>query len=71
MRTTINKAGRRVIPRALLDRIGLTEGGEGELELDDTGVRIEPVSTGGRVEKDGFLVIPKTGTPTTNEMVRS
>ena len=44
MRTTIDKAGRLVIPRSLRERIGLGDGGVVELELDGAGVRIEPVA---------------------------
>ena len=70
IRTTVDKAGRLVIPRVLRDRIGLTRGAEVELELDGAGVRIEPVSTGELVEQDGYLFIPKTGEPVTHGMVR-
>lgn len=70
MRTTIDKAGRLVIPRVLRERIGLTDGGEVQVELDGAGVRVDPVSTGELVEEDGFLVIPPTGKPVTDEMVR-
>lgn len=70
MRTTIDKAGRLVIPRILRDRIGMSEGGEVNVELDGAGVRIDPVSAGELVEKDGFLVIPRTGKPITDGMVR-
>jgi AbrB family looped-hinge helix DNA binding protein len=70
MRTTIDKAGRLVIPRALRDRIGLAGGGEVELELDGAAVRIEPVS-GGNLREDGdLLVIPAAGTPITGAAVR-
>ncbi len=61
MRTTIDKAGRLVIPRALRARIGLADGGEVEVELDGAAVRIEPVSTGDLREDDGMLYIPATG----------
>ncbi len=70
MRTTIDKAGRLVIPRALRNRIGLAGGGEVELELDGAAVRIEPVSGTALKEVDGLLVIPSTGTPITGETVR-
>ena len=70
MRTTMDKAGRLVIPRVLRDRIGMTDGGEVELELDGAGVRIDPVSTGELVEEDGFLFIPATGKRLTDDMVR-
>jgi AbrB family looped-hinge helix DNA binding protein len=70
MRSAIDKAGRLVIPRVLRDRIGLTDGGEVELALDGAGVRIDPVSTGELVEEDGFLVIPASGMPLTDDVVR-
>ena len=70
MRTTIDKAGRLVIPRALRDRIGLVGGGEVELELDGSAVRIEPVSGSDLKDVGGLLVIPATGTPLTGDLVR-
>jgi AbrB family looped-hinge helix DNA binding protein len=70
MRTTIDKAGRLVIPRALRDRIGLAGGGEVELELDGASVRIEPVSGHDLKEERALLVIPATGTPITGAAVR-
>jgi AbrB family looped-hinge helix DNA binding protein len=70
MKTTIDKAGRLVIPRALRDRIGLASGGEVELELDGAAVRIEPVGGSALTEVDGLLVIPATGTPLTGTAVR-
>ena len=70
MRTTIDKAGRLVIPRALRDRIGLAGGGEVELELDGAAVRIEPISGSGLREEAGRLVIPASGRPITNAAVR-
>ncbi len=70
MRTTIDKAGRLVIPRVLRDRIGLAEGGEVELELDGAAIRIEAVSGGQLKEAGGLLVIPATGSPLTGNVVR-
>ena len=70
MRTTIDKAGRLVIPRVLRDRIGLVGGGEVELELDGSAVRVEPVSGRDLKEVAGVLVIPATGTPLTGDLVR-
>jgi AbrB family looped-hinge helix DNA binding protein len=70
MRTTIDKAGRLVIPRALRDRIGLVGGGEVELELVGSAVRIEPVSGNDLKDVAGLLVIPATGTPLTGDLVR-
>jgi len=70
MRTTMDKAGRLVIPRSLRERIGLAGGGEVEVELDGAAVRIEPVA--GRLlrEERGLLVIPATGTPISGAQVR-
>jgi AbrB family looped-hinge helix DNA binding protein len=70
MRTTIDKAGRLVIPRSLRDRIGLSAGGEVELELDGAAVRIEPVAGTGLREEGGLLVIPASGVPITAASVR-
>jgi AbrB family looped-hinge helix DNA binding protein len=70
MRTTIDKAGRLVIPRALRDRIGLVGGSEVELELDGSALRIEPVSGSDLKDVAGLLVIPATGTPLTGDLVR-
>jgi AbrB family looped-hinge helix DNA binding protein len=70
MRTTIDKAGRLVIPRALRDRIGLAGGGEVELELDGAAVRIEPVSGSDLKDVGGLLVIPATGVTLTGDLVR-
>lgn len=70
MKTTIDGAGRLVIPRALRERIGLTAGGEVELELDGAGVRIEAVAGSSLKEVAGLLVIPATGTALTGDVVR-
>ncbi len=70
MRTTIDKAGRLVIPRSLRDRIGLGGGGEVELELDGAGVRIQPVPGTGLREDGGLLLIPAAGTPIYKSLVR-
>jgi AbrB family looped-hinge helix DNA binding protein len=70
MRTTIDKAGRLVIPRALRDHVGLAGGGEVELELDGAAIRIEPVAGVDLREDDGLLIIPAAGTPITPTFVR-
>jgi AbrB family looped-hinge helix DNA binding protein len=70
MRTTIDKAGRLVIPRALRERIGLADGGEVEVELDGATVRIEPISGAELIEDGDRLVIPATGAPLSGAAVR-
>lgn len=70
MRTTIDKAGRLVIPRTLRDRIGLAGGGEVNLELDGAAVRVEPVTGSDLKDVGGLLVIPTAGTLLTGDLVR-
>ncbi len=70
MRTTIDRAGRLVIPRVLRDRIGLAGGGEVTLALDGAAVRIEAVAGSDVKEEAGLLVIPTTGSPLTGDLVR-
>jgi len=69
MRTTIDRAGRLVIPRSLRNRIGLAGGGEVEITLDGAAIRIEPVPGTELREDGGLLVIPATGTPIGNTLV--
>jgi len=70
MRTTIDRAGRLVIPRALRTRIGLGDGGEVEIELDGAAVRVAPVAGSDVREKGGLLVIPSTGEPISADAIR-
>jgi antitoxin component of MazEF toxin-antitoxin module len=69
MRTTIDAAGRLVIPRAVREQVGVYGAAEVDIELDGAAIRIEPVTAHGLAEEDGRLVIPATGTPVTAEMV--
>lgn len=70
MKTTIDRAGRLVIPRSLRNRIGLAGGGEVEIELDGAAIRIEPVAGTALREDGNLLVIPTTGTPIVHRLVR-
>lgn len=70
MRTTIDKAGRLVIPRSLRDHIGMTAG-EVELTSDGAGIRIEPVAGEGLVEESGRLVIRRGGPPIDDDAVQA
>ncbi|MBW0016866.1 MAG: AbrB/MazE/SpoVT family DNA-binding domain-containing protein [Mycobacterium sp.] len=60
MRTTIDKAGRVVIPKTLRDQSGITPG-EVEVFLDGSGIRIESVAADELVEEDGLLLLPSGG----------
>lgn len=70
MRATIDKAGRVVIPKPLRDQLGLRPG-EVELIADGSGLRIEPLAEEEVVELDGRLVIPPTGAPLDDDVVRA
>jgi AbrB family looped-hinge helix DNA binding protein len=70
MRTTIDKAGRLVIPKPLRDRLGLRPG-EVEVTADGNALRVEPVTDEAVEFVRGRLVIPKAGPPLTAEEVRT
>jgi AbrB family looped-hinge helix DNA binding protein len=59
MRTTIDKAGRVVIPAAIRDRAGLTPGTELEITVDDTSVRIERVAPGPKLVRVGRRLVAR------------
>lgn len=63
MRTTIDRAGRVVIPAAIRDRAGLTPGAELEITADETGVRIERVAPGPRLVKVGRRLVARPTAP--------
>jgi len=70
MKTTIDKAGRLVIPRGIRAHIGLLEGGEVDVEVHGAAIVIEPV-TGDDLAREGpFVVIPKSGAPISDADVR-
>ena len=69
MRTTIDKAGRVVIPRPLRDLVGLSEG-EVEISCEGGAIRLEPVPGEGLVEEGGRLVIPPAGAVVDDDAVR-
>ncbi|MET1081971.1 MAG: AbrB/MazE/SpoVT family DNA-binding domain-containing protein [Burkholderiales bacterium] len=59
MRTTIDKAGRVVIPAGIRDRAGLTAGSEIEITADELGIRIERVAAGPRLVKVGRRLVAR------------
>jgi AbrB family looped-hinge helix DNA binding protein len=63
MRTTIDKAGRVVVPAALRARAGFTPGAEIEITGDDTGVRLERVAARPRLVKVGRRLVAKPTAP--------
>ncbi|MCE9623537.1 MAG: AbrB/MazE/SpoVT family DNA-binding domain-containing protein [Actinomycetia bacterium] len=73
MRTTIDKAGRVVIPKSFRDSIGLSDGGDVEVIAEDGRIVISPRPIGKRlVSNDGVLVCVADGQvpPLTADQVR-
>jgi AbrB family looped-hinge helix DNA binding protein len=58
MRTTIDKAGRVVIPASIRER-GFTAGSELRITEDDTGIRLERVASGPRLVKVGRRLVAR------------
>jgi AbrB family looped-hinge helix DNA binding protein len=67
MRTTIDKAGRVVIPKILRESLGLVPG-EVEITRDGAGVRVEPVAGTGAQERAGRLIISGDRTITDDDV---
>jgi AbrB family looped-hinge helix DNA binding protein len=63
MRTTIDKAGRVVIPAAVRERSRLTPGAELEITEDETGIRLERVAPGPRLVKVGRRLVARPTVP--------
>lgn len=64
MRTTIDRAGRLVIPAAVRERLGLEPGTTLEVSVEDTGIRLEPVAPGPQLVRVGRrLVARPTASP--------
>jgi AbrB family looped-hinge helix DNA binding protein len=59
MRSTIDRAGRVVIPAAIRERAGFTAGSELEITEDDLGVRIQRVAIGPRLVKVGRRLVAR------------
>ena len=59
MKTTIDKAGRVVIPAALRERAGLTPGSELDISEDELGIRIVRTATPPRLVKVGRRLVAR------------
>jgi AbrB family looped-hinge helix DNA binding protein len=70
MRATIDKAGRLVIPKALRDHLGLRSGTV-EVTADGAGLRVEPLAGESLDERDGRFLIPASGVPISDAVVRT
>lgn len=63
MRTTIDKAGRLVIPAALRERAGLVAGADIEITLEDSAIRLERVAPGPRLVRVGRRLVARPTAP--------
>jgi AbrB family looped-hinge helix DNA binding protein len=59
LKTTIDKAGRVVIPAAVRDRAGFTPGTELEILVDEFGIRLERVAPGPKLVKVGRRTVAR------------
>jgi AbrB family looped-hinge helix DNA binding protein len=64
MKTTIDKAGRVVIPASIRERAGLSAGVQLEVTLEDSAVRIERIASGPRLVKVGRRLVARPTAPT-------
>ena len=70
MRTTIDKAGRLVIPKPLRDQLGLGPG-EVIVTAEGAGLRVEALAAEDLVERSGRLVIPAGGCVVDDDLVQT
>jgi AbrB family looped-hinge helix DNA binding protein len=63
MKTTIDKAGRVVIPAAARERAGFLPGTELKISVDEFGVRLERVAPGPRIVKVGRRQVARPTVP--------
>ena len=69
IKTTIDRAGRVVIPKSIRDRAGLQAGTEIDIRLDNGVVEIsQPLPQGRVIEREGFLLW-EAGEPPTGDDV--
>lgn len=65
MKTTIDRAGRIVVPRPIRDKAGLTPGTEIEITLDGFAVRIARAVEGPTIERKGKRLVVRPSVPAT------
>lgn len=58
MRTTMDSAGRVVLPKALRLDVGMVPG-EVEIVVDGNALRISPIATDELIDDDGLLLLPE------------
>jgi AbrB family looped-hinge helix DNA binding protein len=68
MQTTIDRAGRLVVPKELRDRLGIGAGTQVDIHEDGSGLRIDVIATDAVVEIDDYLLIGGDATLTDNDV---
>lgn len=68
MRTTMDSAGRVVLPKALRLDVGMVPG-EVDIVVDGNALRISPVATDELIDDDGLLLLP-AGPPMSDDDIR-
>jgi bifunctional DNA-binding transcriptional regulator/antitoxin component of YhaV-PrlF toxin-antitoxin module len=58
-----------VIPKSLRDRVGLRPGVV-EITIDGAGLRVEPLAGDDLEERDGLLLVPRSGAALDDDLVR-
>lgn len=69
MRTTIDKAGRVIIPAAVRARVGLVPGPV-DIVVEGTGIRIEVPAPDNVIEQDGRMLLTGGGPELTADDIR-
>jgi AbrB family looped-hinge helix DNA binding protein len=59
MKTTIDKAGRVVIPASIRARIGLRAGTELDVVVEDSAIRLVRIAPGPRIERIGKRLVAR------------
>jgi AbrB family looped-hinge helix DNA binding protein len=73
MKTTIDRAGRLVVPKPIRDAAGITAGAELEIRVQDGRIEIEPAPLEVKLVRRGSLTVAvprKSVPPLTDEVVR-
>lgn len=69
MQTTIDKAGRVVVPKRLRDEIGLVPGAV-EISVVGAALQVQPLAGDTLVEDEGLLLLPGASEPLSVDEVR-
>ena len=60
MKSTIDHAGRLVIPKTIREKAGIRAGSEVELRYSDGVIEIAPIGAQGRIVREGSLLVWQT-----------